>query len=183
MRSDIRETLRPAHHRARSTPSRRTGDRGFTLIEIVVVLLIITITVGLIGVNLGRGDANRARDEADRAVLLLQAARDEAILQGKILAVEFHADGYRFLRVNDKGRLVPIEADDTLAPHVLPDGVTLSFDMDGASAGNETGLILEPSGSFAAFTLTLRAGQARWLAQGSANGRIRSLAPEDAHAG
>jgi len=160
-----------------------TRARGFTLIEIVVVLLIFTIILGMVGMNLNRGDRDHVRDEADRLVVLLQAARDEAILKDTILAVEFHPDGYRFLRLDNKGKLVPLDNDDTFVPRRLPEGMTLTFDMDGTPAGSEANLILDPSGSVSAFTLTLRAGHASWLAQGQANGVIRSQPPESVHAG
>ena len=96
------------------------------------------------------------------------------------LAVEFHPDGYRFLRLDNKGKLVPFDHDDTFVPRRLPQGMTLTFDMDGTPAGGEANLILDPSGSLSAFTLTLRAGQASWLAQGQANGKIRSRPPGSA---
>jgi general secretion pathway protein H len=156
---------------------------GFTLIEIMVVLLIITITIGMVGINLQRGDNNLVQEEADRIVILLQAAREEAILQGQVFAVQFNTDGYRFLRLNNKGKLELIEQDDVLSPRSLPDGVTLSFTMDGAVADTEAGLILDPSGSFIPFVLTLRAGEAEWQALGLANGKIQSKPPEALHAG
>ncbi len=151
---------------------------GFTLIEIMVVLLIVAITIGMVGINLQRGDSNRVQEEADRIVILLQAAREEAILQGKVFVVQFSNDGYRFLRDNNKGKLELIEQDVVLSPRSLPEGVTLSFTMDGAVADTEAGLILDPSGSFIPFVLTLRAGEATWQALGLANGKIQSKPPE-----
>lgn len=157
------------HH---SSAGRRT--HGFTLIELVIVLLIITITIGLIGINLYSGDNDRVRDEADRIVLLLQVAREEAILQGQVYGVQFTREGYRFQRLNAKGRLENIESDDVLLPRTLPDGVTLSFEVDGAPANDEAGLLLDPTGNFIPFVLTLRAGQSAWQALGLANGKIQS---------
>jgi general secretion pathway protein H len=156
---------------------------GFTLIEIMVVLLILAITLGMVGINLQRGDNNRVQEEADRIVILLQAAREEAILQGQVFAVQFSTDGYRFLRLSNKGKLELIEQDDVLAPRSLPDGVTLSFTLDGAAADSEAGLVLDPSGSFIPFVLTLHAGEATWQAQGLANGKIKSMPAESLHAG
>ena len=148
--------------------------QGFTLIEIVIVLLIITITIGLVGINLYRGDNDRVRDEADRIVLLLQAAREEAILQGQVFGVQFTHEGYRFQRLNSKGKLENIDTDDVLGPRTLPEGVTLSFEMDGVAAEDEAGLLLDPTGNFIPFVLTLRAGESVWQALGLANGKIQS---------
>ena len=155
---------------------------GFTLIEIMVVLLIVAITIGMVGVNLQRGDNNRAQDEANRIVILLQAAREEAILQGQVFAVQFTKDGYRFLRFN-KGKLELIEKDDVFSPRTLEEGVMLTFTIDGAAADTEAGLVLDPSGSFTPFVLTLRVGEAAWQALGLANGKIQSKPLEARHAG
>ena len=168
---------------SRGTLRAHIVNSGFTLIEIMVVLLIVAITIGMVGINLQRGDNNRVQEETDRIVILLQAAREEAILQGQVFAVQFSEDGYRFLRLNHKGKLELIEQDDVLAPRSLPDGVTLSFTMDGAVAETEAGLVLDPSGSFIPFVLTLHAGEATWQAHGLANGKIQSIPPEPLHAG
>lgn len=150
---------------------------GFTLIELAIVLLIITITIGLVGINLHQGDNNNVRDEANRIVVLLQAAREEAILQGQVYAVQFTRDGYSFQRLNAKGKLEAIQNDDVLMPRVLPDGVKLSFEMDGVVAETGDILVLEPSGAFDPFVVTLRAGEAVWQALGLANGKIQSKQP------
>jgi general secretion pathway protein H len=161
---------------------RGTRGRGFTLIELLVVLLLLTITLGLIGLNLGNDNTDRVREEASRLTALLQAARDEAILQGQVLAVQFNADGYRFLRVDAKGQLKPLEQDESFRPRQLPEGMTLTVEIDSVPAQGEAGMILDPSGQMPPFTLTLHLGEAAWQTH-YANGRIRSGAPGSEHAG
>ncbi|MGB7543010.1 MAG: GspH/FimT family pseudopilin [Burkholderiales bacterium] len=165
----------------RTNSVNRTG--GFTLIEIMVVVLILAVAVGLIGVNLGRGETDRVREEADRLVLLLQAARERAILDGQVLAVQFFSDGYRFLQLDARGRLTPIAGDDVLSQRRLPEGVQLTAAAESALPGSDAGLLFEPSGVLPEFTLSLRSGAAVWQAQGTADGKIRSLPPGSAHAG
>jgi len=161
----------------------RPHDRqsGFTLIELLVVLLLLTITIGLVGINLGSDERDRVHEEAGRLAVLLQAARDEAILEGRILAVQFNAGGYRFLQVNDKGKLVVLDRDDTFRPRQLPSGMSMTLDLDGVPAANDAGLLFEPSGNVPPFVLTLRLGQAAWLTRHD-SGRIRAEEPGTAHA-
>jgi len=154
------------------TRSPRAG--GFTLIELLVVLLILTITIGIVGVNLGSNDTDRVRDEADRLVALLNTARDEAILQGRILAVQFRDDGYQFLHVDGEGKLAVLENDDTFRPRLLPEGMSLLAEIEGLAPAEQAGLVLEPSGQIPSFVITFRLGELRWYAVSEKAGRLRS---------
>jgi general secretion pathway protein H len=141
---------------------------------LLVVLLILTVTIGVIGVNLTANETDRVRDEADRLVALLQTARDEAILQGQIIAVQFQPDGYRFLRIDAQGKLAEIESDETFRPRRLPDDMTLSVEIEGTPATEQAGLVMEPSGQMPPVVLTLRVGDLRWYAVHESAGRLRS---------
>lgn len=150
----------------------------------MIVVLIISITLGVVGVNLTRDDRDRVRDEADRLATVLSAARDEAILQGRLLVVEFERDGYRFLTLDTKGAWQPIEHDDSFTPRRLPDGMTLTAEIDGApSATAKTSLQFDPTTPLPALTLTLRIGEARWQARSIQGSHVRSINPEKARAG
>lgn len=155
--------------------------RGFTLIEVVVVLLIITIILGVVGVNLTRGRSDVVRDEAQRLALVLQNAQQEAILEGRPLGFVFTADSYRFLRLDDKGHLVPIKADELLSPRRLPPAISLApvestnAQQKPASAAKPTDpIIFDPSGEFPAFTLVLSVGDISWYVRGQSDGQVLS---------
>lgn len=155
--------------------------RGFTLIEVVVVLLIITIILGIVGVNLTRSRSDVVRDEAQRLAVVLQNAQQEAILEGRPLGFAFTADGYRFLRLNDKGHLVPIEADELLSPRSLPPPISLApveptnAQTTSANTTKPTDpIIFDPSGEFPAFTLVLSVGDISWYVRGQSDGQVLS---------
>lgn len=76
--------------------------RGFTLIELLVVMVILGVTLGLVSLNAMPGQKQAVQQEAQRIALLLQLARDEAIVRNRQIAFEAGADGYRFLIRNDR---------------------------------------------------------------------------------
>lgn len=147
--------------------------RGFTLIEIAVVMLIVVIVLGIVSANLEPDRETVLRDEAKRLALLLQTAQQEAILQGKILAVTFERQGYSFMVLDDTNKFQPLAQDDVLHPRPLPQNIVIaSVDIDGAPETGTPRLLLLPSGELPAFTVTLALGNARWQVQGALTGEI-----------
>jgi len=154
--------------------------RGFTLIELLVVITIIAIIVALAGVRLMRSPGEAVRDESERLALLLQAARDEAVLQGRVFAFGAGRESYRFLRLERDGRLKITKDDEILRPRQLPPGVAIeSLQVEGAApadASQPQGVVLLPSGELPSFRIVLAGGGARWRVVGSPDGSIRTEA-------
>lgn len=96
--------------RARSAPAR---SAGFTLVELLVVMVIIGITLGLASLNAIPSPRQDLQQEAQRLALLLQLARDEAIVRNRQVAFEANGERYRFVVRNDTG-WEPVTRDDLL---------------------------------------------------------------------
>ncbi|KGM24512.1 type II secretion system minor pseudopilin GspH [Stenotrophomonas maltophilia] len=95
----------------------RCIPRGFTLLELMVVLVIIGICTAGIGLGLGSllDPARQLRQEGERLAQRLQVARDEARIDGRPLRWQADATGYRFSRL-EGSRWVTVERDDLLRP-------------------------------------------------------------------
>jgi len=75
----------------------RRLPRGFTLLELLVVMVIAGIMLGMVSFNAMPSERQVLQHDAQRIALLLQLARDEAIVRNRPIAFEAEADRYRFL--------------------------------------------------------------------------------------
>ncbi|MGH8806873.1 MAG: GspH/FimT family pseudopilin [Noviherbaspirillum sp.] len=91
----------------------RTRARGFTLLELLVVLVIAGMLLGLVAFNAMPSERQALQNEAQRVALLLQLARDEAIVRNRPIAFEAESGRYRFL-IRDDNKWQTIPQDDLL---------------------------------------------------------------------
>ncbi|MDP9109644.1 MAG: GspH/FimT family protein [Pseudomonadota bacterium] len=89
------------------------GQRGFTLLELLVVLVIVGVMLGVVSFNAMPSAQQALENEARRIALLLQLARDEAIVRNSPVAFEVEPERYRFLLRTNK-TWAPLEKDDLL---------------------------------------------------------------------
>lgn len=91
----------------------RRSSSGFTLVELLVVMVIIGVTLGLATLNAIPSPRQDLENEARRLALLLQLARDEAIVRNRLVAFEANGERYRFMVRGDTG-WEPVTRDDLL---------------------------------------------------------------------
>jgi general secretion pathway protein H len=131
-RRNTRTVLPPDRH-SRSAHAALARRRGFTLIEILVVLVIIGIMVAMATLSINvLGRDSQTEDEARRFWAVLRQTREEAELQGLNIGAYLAAADYEFLRLDPLTNLwIPIEDDKLYATRSLPEGLRYRMWLDG----------------------------------------------------
>ncbi|GGE86481.1 type II secretion system minor pseudopilin GspH [Massilia psychrophila] len=140
---------------------KRRVTRGFTLVELMVVMVIIGITLGLVSLNAIPSPQQHLQNEAQRLALLLQLARDEAIVRNRLVAFEADGERYRFL-VRNETRWDPVTGDDLLRERAFKNApVSLLIDPAGTGPGTPLRITFGREPVDKPFLLTLASGDAR----------------------
>ncbi|MGL4603238.1 MAG: type II secretion system minor pseudopilin GspH [Iodobacter sp.] len=152
--------------------------RGFTLIEILVVLSIIGVIMGLAVVRLDLSDAQRVEREASRLAALFESARDEAITGGQAIAWSSDGHGYQFWLQDAENNWQSVTSHEVLKPHVLDqvsvDGLIVN--LRERRLGER--LVFEPSGVNSPFSLQLRLNDSQLELSGDVMGRVEVHQPD-----
>jgi len=154
---------------ATGTWTRRSlPQRGFTLIEILVVMLIIGIMVAgaLLSVGVAHGDRD-LDTERDRFLALTDYIREQAALQSREFGIRCFQGGYEFLVYDARTSQWQREEDDRqMRARLLPKGIELTLAVDGRKIvlpaqdalpdALTPQVLLYSSGELNTFELTLR---------------------------
>ena len=117
-------------------------ERGFTLIEILVVVVIIGVLAATVMLSFTGGNlAQELRGEAERAALRMELARSNALQRNREWGVLVQEDGYSFLELDPYNAIWVEQSERPLARVTLPDNMRLRLETEGF----ELPEMLEPS--------------------------------------
>jgi len=160
------------------TTAPATGNRsltpisgGFTLLELLVVLLVMALAAGLVGAMAQPDERTHLRVEAERLAQLLDLAAEESRLTGNPIAWTADVARYRFWRWSEAAGWSEM-LDDSLRPRSLRPGLSIS-DLRIEAMRTEGGMRLEFNPHAAlAYDFQMSLGSARYVVAGSPLGVV-----------
>ena len=110
----------------------RQQQHGFTLIEIMVVVVIVATVVSIALLSVGViGEDNELDKERRRLATLIEMAQDDATMQGREFGVELMRSSYRFVEFDPLTRQwAEVPGDELYRLRFLPEGVEFALYID-----------------------------------------------------
>lgn len=155
-------------------PVRKAPGAGFTLVEMMVVVVVIGIAATLAVVNLGGDSVRDLAREAKRLAGALEHAQALAQWQSETLGVSTDGRSYRFWRRDGADHWTALTGDDVLAPRSLAAGMSLgSQSYAGAPVPADAILPFRPGGRNEPYSFALVSAAGSVVVAGDPIGRVR----------
>jgi len=136
--------------------------RGFTLLELMVVLVLVGVLLGMVSLASGGSPARQVRQEAEAMVQVIHQLRERAVFEGQEYGLRLSADGYRVMRLGVRGWEPVKELTDwplSVRVRLQQDGYRVDLDADEGPPQ----LLMFSNDETSAFTLTFESGNRTWL--------------------
>ena len=108
----------------------KCANAGFTLFEIIIVVVIFSVMITMATISMGNPQAKRIKQSSERVATLIQLAKEQAIFNSQDYAVSFWDSGYAFYILSDEG-WVTVENDRIFRARTLPEGLQLNLYLEG----------------------------------------------------
>ncbi len=117
---------------AHPSPATLHQQRGFTLLEVMLVLLLMGMVVGTVVMNIDLQDRQKQLEkQAQRFQAIVTMASDQAILTQTQYGLYVEENKYWFAKLDDEERWQPLEDDPLFGAVELDEAFTLEVQLDG----------------------------------------------------
>lgn len=152
--------------------------RGFTLVEILVVLIVIGLAAGIAYAQLDIDPRQTLQREGRRFAGALEHAALLAQWKNETLGVSASGNVYRFWRRGDDQRWSALSDDELLAPRALPSPlIAVARTYAGQAVPNEAVLPLVPSGRNEPYVIALASPEWQLLLAADPLNRVALVGP------
>lgn len=159
-------------------------SRGYTLIEILIVLFIISIVASVALLSISRNDNRQLESFANDLTQILSLAEEQAMLQPAVIGLALNEDSYQFASFDavakeKKTAWIPLQ-DTILGKHGIPRGIQIDVEVDGNRLSIENAvknipqIIISTNGDITPFTIYVsKSGEKpRYMIRGDADGNV-----------
>ena len=106
------------------------ADSGFTLFEIIIVLVIFSVMITMVTIGMGDPQVKRMKQNSERVATLIHLAKEQAIFNSQDYALSVWGSGYAFYTLADQGWVV-LEDDRIFRTRTLPEGLEFNLYLEG----------------------------------------------------
>lgn len=138
----------------RNLPANNAGARGFSLIEILVVILIVGIAAGFALLAFGDfGAARRATVMAEQFASYIKMVQQRAILEMNTLGINITPNGYQTYRFQQGTTWQPMSKNSPFRWQNFPSSIVVTFKSNIKNTSKEPDIIINSSGDMTEFVL------------------------------
>ena len=139
----------------KSVTGMRKNNQGFTLIEILIVLVIIGITFGFALIAFGDfGESRRILFSAEQLVNTLRLAQQQAILETSTLGLRIDNTGYQFLKLQNNTQWRSISDKGVYKMTYFPQDTKITLKTISHTPAGSPAIIITSTGDMTPFTLS-----------------------------
>ena len=135
-------------------------QKGFTLIEILVVMILLGIIMTIAMLSIGGSQSEQLEEDMRRLLQIMRLAHEEAIINQQTLAIKFSPHGYELQRYEGNGKIwIPVTEPAFFQPRKLDQRYEIKLLQEGfkVSLEKEDGgkIVMYSSGEITPFELNI----------------------------
>lgn len=165
------------------------SSSGFTLIEILVVIFIMSIVTSVALFSISRNENRQIESFAKELVQTVTLAQEQAMLQPSVLGLSIEREAYQFaayrLAENKKKNSWSPLKDNLLGMHDIPGSIALTIEVGGQKMAQEEKdddaahvpqIVISTNGDITPFTIYVgkKGKSPRYIIRGDVDGTITS---------